>query len=420
MIVPFTLENIRNGDVLSGYYDVQDNMLLDFRPYCTLSYIQSLMDRPNINPRFQIFVCNPDDTQKYKIPSEDIVLGGSASENYQNGQRRSLNFSLINETGKYTPKQGTDIWVDNKLALEIGLEVPELVGVVWFKWGIYTISNANPSHSLTQKTVSIEAADKFHILEGTMGTLQYTYEIPEESEIEEVIFDILNTQRGNGYVLDSAPIIYHPAFKGKKTPIKISGESGSTYGSILTQLADVLSAEIFYNAEGRLTIIPKLEMIQDGDKPVVYDFVDYNGDFQDANLSLDMSQFINKIVVIGSNVNGRLIMATAVNDDPSSPLSYQKIGYRIAIVNDTNITNDVNAQERADYELRKVLIAKSSLTSSVFFNPLLAVNTLVTYTEAFYGFERERLLIQSLSFNLDYTGTMSITASNIHNLPFVV
>ena len=121
-----------------------------------------------------------------------------------------------------------------------------------------------------------------------------------------------------------------------------------------------------------------------------------------------------------SNETGTHI-AEAVNDDSQSPLCYQRIGYRIASpINDSNITNDMLAQERADYELRQVLIAKSSLNSTVFFNPLLTVNNLVTYTDDFFSLKRERLILQSVSFSLDYSGTMSISASNIKNLPFVM
>ena len=370
--------------------------------------------------RFRIFVCNPDDTPRYEIPNEDITMGGSYSENYQNGQRRSLSFSLVNEDGKYTPNID-GIWTNTKISFEVGLQLPDINGILWFKKGVYVVTKANPSHNATQKTVSVECADKFQIFEGKQGTLTQTVEIQPGEVIEDVINDILRTGAGDGYPLDSRPILYHSSFKGRTTPLTVSGSSGSTWGNILLQLAEILSAEIFYNAEGRLTLVPIVEVTSDGDKPVIFDFVDTYGDFQNDDFSLDMTSFVNKVVVIGSNVNGHTVMAEAVNDDPASPLCYQRIGYRIAPpINDSNITNDILAQERADYELRQVLIAKSSLSSSVFFNPTLTVNNLVTYTDDFFSLKRERLLLQSVSFSLDYSGLMSISAANIKNLPFVV
>ena len=420
IVQPFTIKDTGSFDVISGTIEAQNDLSFDYKKYCNLAYIKNLLSRTTIYPRFRIFMCNADDTPKYQIPNEDITSGGSYSENYQNGQRRSLSFTLINNDGRYTPNIN-GIWANSKVSLEVGLQIPDINGVIWFKKGVYVITKANPNHTATNKTVSVECSDKFQILEGSKGMLTETVEIQPGEVIEDVINDILRTGGGDGYPLDTRQILYHSSFKVKTTPLTVSGSGGSNWGSMITQLAEILSAEVFYNSEGRLTFVPIIEVTSDGDKPVIFDFVDTNGDFKDDNFSLDMTSFINKIVVIGSNVNGHTVIAEAVNDDPASPLCYQRIGYRPASpINDSNITNDILAQERADYELRKVLIAKSSLSSNVFFNPILTVNNLVTYTDDFFSLKRERLLLQSVSFSLDYSGLMSISAANIKNLPFVV
>ena len=51
-------------------------------------------------------------------------------------------------------------------------------------------------------------------------------------------------------------------------------------------------------------------------------------------------------------------------------------------------------------------------------NPLIEVNNLIEITDSFYGIENEKFLVQSISFSLDYSGTMSISSSNINNLSF--
>ena len=53
------------------------------------------------------------------------------------------------------------------------------------------------------------------------------------------------------------------------------------------------------------------------------------------------------------------------------------------------------------------------------FNPLLLVNNLVTITDEFYGLQEQKFLIQSISCNLGYDGMMSISVSNLQNLPFL-
>lgn len=88
----FTLGATKSGDVLSGSIEVEDDLSFDYKKYCSLNFVKKLMSRSTIYPRFRIFVCNPDDSTRYQIPNEDIVLGGSYNENYQNGQRRTLSF----------------------------------------------------------------------------------------------------------------------------------------------------------------------------------------------------------------------------------------------------------------------------------------------------------------------------------------
>lgn len=381
-----------------------------------ISYLINMLKNNYAYPRWRIYVLFPDEVINYEIPNEDIKLGGSFSENYQDGQRKSLSFSLYNESGKYSPNVNM-FWANTRLRLDMGVEL--ISGeTVWFQAGIFVVSNAQDSVSTSEKMVQITAKDKFSLFEDKTGTIESTYEIPEGTEIEEVFKTILLSDMGDGSPFDIKPIIYHSSFKGKKTQATISKSAGETYGSILLELATQLSAEIFYNSQGCLTLVPTNETSLDVDKPLLFDFAEENGDFSGLDFSFDMSSIVNKIVVIGSSVKGQVVSATAVNDDAASPLCYQKIGYRTgSIINDSNITTEVLAQERAQYELRKQLILKSSTSISVLFNPLLAVNNLVAITDEHFNLSHERFLIQSISCPLDYSGTMSVTISNIKNLP---
>ena len=381
-----------------------------------ISYLINMLKNNYAYPRWRIYVLFPDEVINYEIPNEDIKLGGSFNENYQDGQRKSLSFSLYNESGKYSPNINM-FWANTRLRLDMGVELVS-GETVWFQAGIFVVSNAQDSVSTSEKMVQITAKDKFSLFEDKTGTIESTYEIPEGTEIEEVFKTILLSDMGDGTPFDVKPIIYHSSFKGKKTQATISKSAGETYGSILLELATQLSAEIFYNSQGCLTLVPTNETSLDVDKPLLFDFAEENGDFSSLDFSFDMSSIVNKIVVIGSSIKGQVVSATAVNDDAASPLCYQKIGYRTgSIINDSNITTEVLAQERAQYELRKQLILKSSTSISILFNPLLSVNNLITITNEHFGLSHERFLIQSISCSLDYSGTMSVTISNIKNLP---
>lgn len=404
---------LSSGDTVSITMESQDLFgVYNF----DISYLINMLKNNYAHPRWKIYVLFSDEAINYEIPNEDIKLGGSFSENYQDGQRKSLSFSLYNESGKYSPNINM-FWANTRLRLDMGVELVS-GETVWFQAGIFVVSNAQDSVSTSEKMVQITAKDKFSLFEDKTGTIESTYEIPEGAEIEEVFKTILLSDMGDGTPFDVKPIIYHSSFKGKKTQATISKSAGETYGSILLELATQLSAEIFYNSQGCLTLVPTNETSLDVDKPLLFDFAEENGDFSGLDFSFDMSSIVNKIVVIGSSVKGQVVSATAVNDDAASPLCYQKIGYRTgSIINDSNITTEVLAQERAQYELRKQLILKSSTSISILFNPLLAVNNLIAITNEHFGLSHERFLIQSISCPLDYSGTMSVTISNIKNLP---
>lgn len=407
--------SLSSGDVLP--LDISKEIFLDSN-----FDIQELIDvlhGENIAPRFRLYVLFPDETINYEIPSEHIKSGGSYSENYQDGQRRSLSFTLYNEEGDYTPTINR-LWAGTRLRLDMGVQLPDN-RIVWVEKGIFVINKLTPNETVSECEVSVSAADKFSLFEDKTGTLETSYEIPEGSDIQEVIKSILLTDMGNGNPLDSRPIVYNSSFKGKKTQVAISKSAGETLGSILTELATQLSAEIFYNNQGLLTLIPTNYTTQDVDKPLLFEIVTHDGDANNLSLDLDVSSIVNRVIVTGTSNSGGVFTATAVNDDPKSPLCYQRIGYRTGqIINDSNISSDVLAKERADYELRQQLILKSSNSITIVYNPLLTVNNLVAITDPHFMLDKERFLIQSTSYSLGYEGTMSVTVSNLRNLPFVV
>nr|DAQ93982.1 MAG TPA: tail protein [Caudoviricetes sp.] len=407
----YKTKNTASGDILS-YYSA-DNAA----DYSIERIKQEIDNSPVINPRYRLHILNADETVKEDIPEDDIISGGSYSENYQNGQRRSLSFSLYNFHKKYTPSIN-GLWTGVKLNLELGLQIDG--AVIWFPKGTYAITNITSSHKQGETNVSVEASDKFSILEGADGLLDTSYTIPVGSEIHEVIRDLLKTPKGNGEPLDPLDIIYHSAFKGKTTQATITKETGDTVGSIILDLATQLNAEVFYDIEGHLNVIPINSVTDDQDKTIIYHFYDELGGMEGLDLSFDLSGVINRVIVIGSTNNGETYRAVAVNDNPGSPLCYQRIGYRTASpISDSNITSQILAQERADYELRQKLIVKSSSTVTVRYNPLLLVNNLITITDDFYGLNQVRFLVQGISLALDYSGAMSLTISNIQNFMFL-
>lgn len=363
--------------------------------------------------RFRLFVLYPDERINYEIPQQDIINNsGNYNENYQNGQRRNVNLNIINIDGKYTPSINT-IWAANKFRLDIGVEVDG--GIFWFPRGIYIMGNPTSKHENSDKQLSLSLIDKFGLLEGKMGTLETTYEIPEGSDIEEAIKGILTIDNGSGYCLDLKPIIYDHSFKGKRTPYTVRKDPGSTFGEMILELADILGAECFYNDVGNLCFIPINETIQDKDKPIIWDLGDKEREFIGTSTNYDFENIVNAVYIVGDNVNNKICAAMAENNDPESPICIQRIGRRIKYVNDTAIYSDQLAQDRATYELRKEKIMGTTVSVNATFNPLLFVDNIITIEDDFYKYKREKFLIQSISYGIGDSNEMKITCSNVHD-----
>ena len=379
----------------------------------SMSYLTDVLKRPTIKPRFRLFVLNPDETINYEIPEEDIIINsGNFTENYQNGQRKSVNINLINIDGKYTPSINT-IWVHDRFRFDIGLEFDGQV--YWFPRGIYILGNPSADHQDSDKQVSLTLVDKFAVLEGKAGTLEATYEIPVGSDIEQAIMGILTLDNGSGYPIDLKPIIYDRAFKGLKMPYTLSKDAGSTLGEMLLEIGTILNAEVYYNSQGNLCFININETTLDVQKASLWDYSDEDRDYGGATANYDFENAVNEVHVVGDNINNEIFSAMAKNENPVSPLCIQRIGRRIEYINDSNIYSDDLAQQRANYELRKFGILKTTMNIQVSFNPLLFVNNLITITDKYYNLARERFLIQSISYTIGNESQMTISCSNIVN-----
>ena len=379
----------------------------------SMSYLTDVLKRPTIKPRFRLFVLNPDETINYEIPEEDIIINsGNFTENYQNGQRKSVNINLINVDGKYTPSINT-IWVHDRFRFDIGLEFDGQV--YWFPRGIYILGNPSADHQNSDKQVSLTLVDKFAVLEGKSGTLEATYEIPVGSDIEQAIMGILTLDNGSGYPIDLKPIIYDRAFKGLKMPYTLSKDAGSTLGEMLLEIGTILNAEVYYNSQGNLCFININETTLDVQKASLWDYSDEDRDYGGATANYDFENAVNEVHVVGDNINNEIFSAMAKNENPVSPLCIQRIGRRIEYINDSNIYSDDLAQQRANYELRKFGILKTTMNIQVSFNPLLFVNNLVTITDKYYNLTRERFLIQSISYTIGNESQMTVSCSNIAN-----
>lgn len=402
-------------------YNIYGNVLFDKEINSlntNFSQIVRILKRPYIKPRHRISILNVDESIDYVIPEEDIPIDGiSFTENYQQGQRKSITLNLINNNGKYNLSINK-IWVDKKFKYDVGIEL-DSGEIIWFPKGIYTMGNVSSTVGNSDKEISIQLKDKFSIFEDKTGTLETAYEIPVGSTVEDVVNGILNFDLGNGYILDYKPIILDSSFKNFKTQSTIRKEEGENLGSILLELAIQMSAECYYNNVGNLCFYPINETVNDELKPIIWTFEELGRDLHDS-ISLDYNNegIINVVKVVSSNVDTGIYSAVVMNENPSSPICVQRIGRRMGDkYSEANVWNDMMAEELAKYYLRKASFLSVQFNCSVSFNPILNVNNLCEVENSFLNLKRDRLLITSISFSSD-NPQMSINCTNTQDLPF--
>lgn len=378
-------------------------------------YIEKVLRRPVIRPRYRISVLNPDESIDYIIPETDIPIDGiNFTEEYQNGQRKNITLQLINKDGKYTPSIN-GIWLTTKFRFDIGIAIKD--SIIWFPKGVYIMGDVSLTNQDSNRIVSIQLKDKYAVFEGKMGTLEDAYEVELGSTIEDALEGIMNFSMGNGYLLDYKPVILDPSFIGFKTKATIRADEGENLSKIIDSLATQMSAEYYYNNTGNLCFYPINDTVDDSIKPIIWTFTNLNRGLHNLELNYQNENIVNVVKVVGDNIDNVIYSAVVTNENPASPICIQRVGRRIAPkYQESNIWSNDLAQDLARYHLRKASFVAVDFSCNVSFNPILTVNNICEIENDFLNYHREKLLITSISFSSG-DGLMSLKLCNTKDLP---
>lgn len=380
----------------------------------------SLVKAQQIRPRFRLSMLYQDESFKEDISDYLILNTGSLNINYQQGQRRSLSFSLDNTTGKFTPDglQGT-LWLDSKLKLELGMEFSN-GDIVWNSAGVFVVGQPNATRQQATKTVEVQCYDKFALLDGTLGgVLDSTYQVDEGKLVYQVIQETLLQDNGNGYPIDNKEIVFDSSLSDAKTQYTLSKSPNESFGSILTDLADMISCDIYYGVEGNLVVRSGIKDISQVNKPTLWTYSDKEWEYLSNTTTYDFTKVKNKVTVVGANSNNENVyVQTATNTNPQSPTRVSVIGIKQFYLEDSNIYSDELAQQRAEWELNRLSILQQTIQVSSSFMIHLDVNNCIAINDGFFDYTDNRFIIQSLGVSLSNDSMISIECTNIASLPY--
>ena len=379
-----------------------------------LSYFQRVLEQPNIRPTYHIFVLNYDESVLYEIPNDDIIFDSvNYKESYNNGQRRTLEFSVANIDGKYTPSVN-GLWYNTKILYMPGFIVDQQEFL--FASGIYVLDNFNFGFGVNDRKVTYSFKDKFSYYDGPSGVLTNATEFKPGITVQELITQIQNINGADENVFDLKPCIISSDVQKFQLQQTIRIESGGKLSSVIDQVATQMSCEYFYNSNGNLCFYPLNETMNDDDKPIIWAYK--KDDVNELNFS-STEQLINVIKVQSSDINGQIYSAIVKNENLGSNINIYYIKERYGeTIQDENIRSNEQAKERGQFELRKNAILVFQQTITVPYNPILKVNNLIELEEDDLGLHGDRFLINSISYSSG-SPQMQLEITNINSLPFI-
>lgn len=439
-IVPYTTEQQEAGDKIENFpiFIGQNNLTstallsaiyikkittdtkVDYNLY-NEDYIK-IATKNNIHPKFKIQMLD-----EYENVIDEITgdisrdNSGSISNNYQQGVRRSVSLTFIDTEGKFLPDSNSNlIWANKKFKLFSGLLDTDTNEIFWFSEGIYYFSNVSSSRNGADKLTTVNGVDKFGKFGSELGynQLESTYLIPAGTKIYDAIKGILNIDIGNGYPIDPIEPVLDPLYIDEVCPYDISKSPSSYLSEMLIELADIIGCDIYYDADGRLHVDSGTIDFSYSNKPSIWDFSDVLPEYMNPSITTNFAEFINTVKVVGNNTNDKTYEYTAVNNNPESPTRVDLIGTKSTYIESASVYNTDRAKDYAEYKLNMFSILQLAVTFSCTFLPHLDVNKVITITDSYYKYEKQRFVIQSITLPLSYDGVMSISACNVASLPY--
>ena len=424
----------------------------------------------DFRPAVKIEWLNPDESVNFEFTNALYDIDVSLSVNYTNGSRRSCTLTLNNDR-KAFPIDFDNIWIGQKFKLWMGIYLDEETPY-YFPQGVFYITNPSDTYNPNTRTVTINGADKWVYLDGTLfGMLSGTYQTNIDVDLYGATRELLKLSRfkddfGNAdnkeEMVDPTPPLLSPVFKDKKAyvltmdternservyyeynqddgtyteykgdslegkyiqkyvwecPYTATVERGGTFADVLLEYATILCANIYYDVNGRLVLEPMIdtaEDITDTNKEILWHYTVDEKTFLGLTQKHDFEKIHNDFIVLGNIVNGYQFKGRVQNRNILSNTCVQKIGLRTREpYEDNQYYSDEQCVELAKYYAKTdTILQKSGDISSVTLYHL-DVNKLVAVSTPNNNMSKELFLITGFSLSASGEMTLNISSVNI-------
>ena len=403
--------------------------------------------KEDFRPAIKVEWLNPDESVNFEFTNALYNIDVDLSVNYTNGSRRSCTLTLNNDRRAF-PVDFDNIWIDQKFKLWMGIYLDDKTPY-YFPQGVFYITNPSDTYNPGARTVTINGADKWVYLDGTLfGRLSGTYQTNIDVRLDDAIRGLLKLSRfkddfsgtdNKEKMIDPAPPLLSPVFKDKTSELitidketgdKISTiksvldcpytaivERGRTFADVLLEYATILCANIYYDVNGRLVVEPMIdtaEDITDTNKEILWHYTVDEKTFLGLTQKHDFEKIHNDFIVLGNIVEGYQFKGRVQNRNPLSNTCVQKIGLRTREpYEDNQYYSDEQCVELAKYYAKTdTILQKSGDIASVTLYHL-DVNKLVTVSTPNNNMSKELFLITGFSLSASGEMTLNISSVNI-------
>lgn len=396
----------------------------------------------------------PDDTvafalggigQKFRIPGRDtrtFLQSGSVSVNLANGSRRKASVVLANRDGVFDYAVNK-LWFGQRVRISMGMRLSSGEDF-YFPMGVFYVENPSALFSPGERTTTLNLTDKWAYLDGTLfGNLEAAYSVNSGTNIYSAIDSLLRMSKYTGTattdvqnMIDPTPAAYTSYFNGKTyyasrsdgsisaniamtdTPYTITENRGSTMGALILKLNEMLAGWIGYDATGALRLEPSQDDIDDADKPVLFAFTPENSVLLSHSSVSQNTAVYNDVTIAGQGLTSAAVWARAVNADPASDTNINLIGRRVFVEEKSDYWNTEQCAALARWYLKRKTILQKSVTIECGQMFHLVENRLVSVKRTDKpGSPVEKHLIQGFTIPIGETGSMSITATSVTDIP---
>lgn len=382
----------------------------------TYDEIKEIVNSNSLKCNFYLYSLYDDETIKEDL-SNYIMSGGSLMINYNNGLRRRLNISLLNEKKWVpTPYDGF-LWKGSKFKFEIGFKTTFAEFIC--PAGVFVLKDYGMGHSSKNNELKLEMVDKFGGLDGTVGgkIVEDVY-IPRGSNIIQVVNSLLKSAKNDGMVYDNIVPLFPLWAYTEKTPYTITESSNSTIGSLIIKLMSLLNLDVFYDEYGRLRTEEMSDNILINTSPSIWNFNNNDSLYSPHTTQINLQSVENIVVVEGANINGNIVNVKVENTNAKSPTNIYVFEPTYVKIIDENIYDEGQAYLRANYELFKRSLLPISEQFKTILMPHLDVNKVVTINDDTCGLKNTKFLINSINISIAETPVMDMTINNLEEVAF--